>query len=1211
MNIICDRKILYYRIMRYSSITLVVLLVAIDLCFSASGKAQGILDRRASILAKEKPLTNIFKELNEQTAVQFIYSVGPATDKQVTFKARDQRLGDILDKLFEGKDLAYEVMGERLVIKQVQQQQVSGRVLDKAGEPVPGVTVSVQDGRQATTTDAGGNFRLNVANNAVLLFRMMGFKDHTESVNARSTITVTLEESVNELSEVVVNTGYQAIDRRKFTGAATTVKASDAVRAGVPDVSRMLEGQAAGVSVQNVSGTFGAAPKIRVRGATSITGDNKPLWVVDGVILEDIVNISNDQLSTGDASTLLGSSVAGLNPDDIESFQILKDAAATSLYGARAMNGVILITTKKGKAGLPPTISYTGNFTSYLKPSYSQFDIVNSYDQMSVFAEMERKGWLDYADLINNASGGVYAKLAHSLRYTDGGSMPPPVENSVEGRRAFLDRYVYANTDWFDVLFKNSFMQEHSLSLTSGGEKSQMYYSTSYLQDNGWSMGNGVKRFTGNIRGDFKVSDKLSVGLLTTGSVRDQQAPGTLGQQSNPVTGEVSRDFDINPFSYALNNTRTLTPYDQNGNLEYFTMNYSPFNIINELENNTIDLKMIDFKLQGEVKYKLPKNINYSFLGSYRYVSTGQEHKIRENSNMPMAYRAGTSFSGMPENTTIADANRFLYLDPADPDGRPVSVLPYGGLYITNDDFLKSYYLRNSFDWDKTFNQVHVVRAFASQELRFLDRTTKGFTGYGYQYDKGGVPYIDPNAIKSSVEGSQNYYDMEVYRDRYVAFAGNAAYSYKGKYQFNGTLRYDGSNQMGESNTARWLPTWNLSGSWNVDEEDFMKQQTLINSLTLRATYGLTASMGSATNSSLVVRSSTTKRAYATDMESVLDIIYNTNNDLTWEKQYETNIGIDMSMLSRRLQVSLDLYQRDGFDLIGLIRTAGIGGEALKYANYADMKSKGVELLLRADVIKKEHWGWKVQLTNAYNTGKITRLVNEPLIWNLVSTVGGAKLNYPARGLFSIDFQKLNEEKGIPMYLNENGDASNNVYLQSIFTDYLKYEGPVDPTFTGGFFNTFNYKNFTASVLFTYSAGNKVRLNPIYKNSYNDLDAMSYDFLNRFVIPYSTATPSIPDIRNESGLDGDQVYNAYNYSTERVANGGFIRLKQVTLGYNFPKTMAGRLGLQTLQLNLVSNNLWLLYADKKLNGQDPEFYGSGGVALPIPRQFTLSLKTNF
>ncbi|WP_437918044.1 SusC/RagA family TonB-linked outer membrane protein [Sphingobacterium sp. LRF_L2] len=1198
--------------MRFSIATLTVLLVTFSLGFSFDSNAQGVLNRSASIEASHESRASILKELSRQTKVQFIYSELEDIRTPVSVKATRQPLKLILEQML-GKELTYELVGQRVVIRQLPpaiQVRVQGLVTDANGNTLAGVNVGVKGERTATATDENGLYSITATSRDVLVFRMMGYNDTEIAVGTKQTINVTMRERMNELTEVVINTGYQSIDRKKFTGAAATIKAADAQRAGVPDISRMLEGQAAGVSVQNVSGTFGAAPKIRVRGATSITGDNKPLWVIDGVILEDIVNVSNDQLSTGDPSTLLGSSVAGLNPDDIESFQILKDAAATSLYGARAMNGVILITTKKGRSNVPSSISYTGNFTTFLKPSYSQFDIVNSYDQMSVYAEMERKGWLDYANMANNSDGGVYTKMAQGLLFTNNGSGLPVVENSVAGRRAFLERYVYANTDWFDVLFKNSLQQEHSLSLTSGSERSQQYYSTSYLQDDGWSIGNGVRRFTGNVRSDFNINERLSLGLITTGSVRDQQAPGSLGQRSNPVTGEVSRDFDINPFSYALNTTRTLTPYDENGNLEYFTMNYAPFNILHELQNNSIDLRMIDFKVQGEVKYKLPKKVNYTFLGSYRYVSTAQKHRIQESSNMAMAYRAGTVYSGQPENSTIIDGNRFLYTDPTDPDGRPVTVLPYGGFYLTNNDGLKSYYLRNSFDWNKEFGSSHNLRAFLSQELRYLDRTTDAFTGYGYQFARGGVPYVDPNAIKREVEGNLSYYNASVFSDRHLAFAGNAAYSYQGRFQFNGTVRYDGSNQMGESATARWLPTWNLSGSWNVDEEAFMKNQDFFNTLTLRATYGLTASMGAATNSSLVVRSASTPRPYLTEVEPVLNIIYNPNNALTWEKQYETNIGIDASMFNRRIQFSLDLYNRDGFDLIGLIRTAGVGGEALKYANYADMNSKGIELLIKADVIKRDNWGWKTQLTNAINTGKITRLSSEPSIWNLVTSIGGAKQGFPYRGLFSIDFERLNAEQGTPLYVNEDGTTSNNVYLQSLYTDYLKYEGPVDPTFNGGFFNSFNYKNFSASFLVTYSAGNKIRLNPIFKNSYSDMEAMSYDFLNRFVLPNDEGTPSIVEIRNESQLPGDQVYNAYNYSTERVADGGFIRLKQVMLSYQSPQKFVEKLGLKTLSLSIVGNNLWLIYADKKLNGQDPEFYGSGGVAMPLPRQFTLSLKTN-
>src|SRR5690606_22568140 len=196
----------------------------------------------------------------------------------------------------------------------------------------------------------------------------------------------------------------------------TRVNAKDAERNGVPEISRMLEGQVAGVAVQNVSGTFGAAPKIRVRGATSLSGENKPLWVVDGIILEDLVNISNEALSTGDANTLIGSSVAGLNPDDIESFTILKDAAATAMYGARAMNGVIVVTTKKGRnTDGKPNVNYSGNFTTYLKPNYDQFDIMNSAEQMSILLELDNKGYFNHSSVSRSSSGGIFAKMYNKM----------------------------------------------------------------------------------------------------------------------------------------------------------------------------------------------------------------------------------------------------------------------------------------------------------------------------------------------------------------------------------------------------------------------------------------------------------------------------------------------------------------------------------------------------------------------------------------------------------------------------------------------------------------------------------------------------------------------------------------------------------------------------------------------------------------------------
>jgi TonB-linked SusC/RagA family outer membrane protein len=1196
----------FYKKRKLKLTTLLTLLIALYMAMPAAYAS-------ADQSNKTEKLESVLKKMEQQYRVSFVYDATEISkDLDINVSSNEKTVDAALQQL-NNYGIGYRIVGNKVILKKNGQKKTSaniivkGRVLEKSGnttESVPGVTVLEKGTRNAVSTAPNGDFQISVKEGATLVFSAIGYKTKEVVIGSQTNIQVLIESDISNLKEVVV-TGYQTIEKKLFTGASATISGADAKRDGIADVSRMLEGRVAGVSVQNVSGTFGAAPKIRIRGATSITGENKPLWVVDGIILEDVVNISNEQLSTGDPSTLLGSAVAGLNPNDIESFQILKDATATSLYGARAMNGVILITTKKGRAG-KTTVSYVGNYSTYLKPNYSTFDILNSYDQMSVYSQLQREGFLNYANVSRAENGGVYAKLAQGI--TNG-----TILNTPDSRSSFLNRYAQANTNWFDVLFKNSLLQEHSLSVSTGTDKSQTYYSTSYLNDNGWTIGDKVKRFTGNINTNFVLSPKVQLGFITRGSIRDQRAPGSLGRTGNPITGEYSRDFDINPFSYAINTSRTLTPYDENGNLEYFTRNYAPFNILNELQNNTLDLTQVDLSMQALFKVQINKHLKYAFDGSYRYTKSSQEHKVRENSNMAQAYRADY-------DATVRANNRFLYRDPDNANAEPVVVLPAGGFYYTVDDYLVSYFLRNTLNWDQTFANDHRVGLFVAQQIQYANRQNRSFTGYGYQFDKGGVPFIDPNIIKQAVEGNFNYYSITNRYDRFAAFVADGTYSYKEKYNLKGTVRYDGSNLLGESRQARWLPTWNVSGSWNVDEENFMKNVPVIDALKLRAGYGLVASYGTATNSSLVLQSGSTRRPYLSEVESTLYIAGLENSELTWEKQYETNLGIDINLFKNRLTLSADVYSRKGFDLIGRIRTSGIGGEQLKVANYADLDTKGLEFTLGGTILKKQNFGWKTQLTFGFSKGKITNLQSEPNIFDLIGPDGGPKEGYPTRGLFSIDFQKLADYKanhglaGVPIFINESGIQSNNVYLQDPNTSFLKYEGPVDPLVTGGLYNNFNYKSFTLSALVTFSAGNKVRLNPVYKNQYSDLDALPNEFLSRYVLPgdeQTTFIPAIADPRAISALSGAYPYNAYNYSSARVADGGFVRLKQVSLGYTLPTKYITKLGLNNASLNLVANNPWLIYADKKLNGQDPEFFSSGGVALPIPRQYTLSVKVGF
>ena len=494
----------------------------------------------------------------------------------------------------------------------------------------------------------------------------IGMKAQEVSIKP-GTMKIVMQPDAEVLDEVVV-TGMTKVDKRLFTGAADRLTAASVKLDGLPDISRGLEGRSAGVSVQNVSGTFGTAPKIRVRGATSIYGNSKPLWVVDGVIMDDVVEVSADQLSSGDAVTLISSAIAGLNADDIESFQILKDGSATSIYGARAMSGVIVVTTKQGKAGTS-RLSYTGEFTMRMKPSYRNFNLMNSQDQMGIYKEMRDKGDLNFASVYRASNSGVYGKMYQLNNWYDKTNGMYGLAQTPEAQNAYLREAEYRNTDWFDLLFSNAIMMNHSVSYATGTEKSTSYVSVSAMVDPGWMLQNKVQRYTANLNNSYKIVKDLSLNVIANASYRQQKAPGTLGQSSDAASGTVSRGFDINPYSYALNTSRTLDPN------EYYMRNYSDFNIFNELNANNISLDVIDLKFQAELKWKLFRKLELSALGALKYSATSQEHKIRENSNQALAYRA-------MGDGTIINRNSWLYKDPDDPYALPVSILPKGGFII-------------------------------------------------------------------------------------------------------------------------------------------------------------------------------------------------------------------------------------------------------------------------------------------------------------------------------------------------------------------------------------------------------------------------------------------------------------------------------------------------------------------------------------------------
>ena len=511
------------------------------------------------------------------------------------------------------------------------------------------------------------------------------------------------------------------------------------------------------------------------------------------------------------------------------------------------------------------------------------------------------------------------------------------------------------------------------------------------------------------------------------------------------------------------------------------------------------------------------------------------------------------------------------------------------------------------------------MNLFGGMEVNSVQRQQSWFRGWGMQYSMGEIPHYAYQVFKKGSEEGTEYYSLVNSLMRSVAFFANGTYSYMGRYTINGTIRYEGTNKLGKTTSARWLPTWNVSGAWNVHEENWFKPAYPAGSfLSLKASYSLTADRGpaSVTNSRVVIKSETPWRPSAGDQESALYVADLANAALTYEKKHEFNVGAAVGFIDNRINVEFDWYKRNNYDLIGPVTTQGIGGQIIKFGNIASMESSGVEFTLSTVNISTKNFKWTTDFIYSHATNKVTSLENRQRIIDLVSGTGFALEGYPVRSIFSIPFEGLNE-KGLPTFKDQDGNVTTTgIYFQEREKiDFLEYSGTADPTDFGSFGNTFQWKGLKLNIFLTYSFGNVVRMDPVFRKGYTDLTSMPREFRNRWVIPGDENVTTIPVLASKELVKEDSnlsyAYNAYNYSTERIAKGDFIRLKEVSLSYDFPKKWVQAMKMSTLSLKVQATNLALLYADKKLNGQDPEFFNTGGVAAPVPKQFTMTLRIGF
>ena len=922
------------------------------------------------------------------------------------------------------------------------------------------------------------------------------------------------------------------------------------------------------------------------RGQTSINQEVKPLWVLNGVILQDEIDLKPEDLVSEDAKLLIASAIPGLTAESIESFRVLKDASATAVYGPRAIAGVVEVVTKKGAAGTS-SFTYTNESTFRLIPTYDQYNIMNSQEQMSVIQELMQGGHYEFQNVVTQKNKGIVGRM-YELFYELDRQGNSRELNTEAGRRAYLQEAERRNTNWFKQLFQTSVMQNHTLSFSSGNEKSTYYASLSLLSDPGWQKGNKLTQYATNLNANYNLSSKVRLGLITDLSYRDQTTPIQDG------------------YNYALNHSRTLNAKD------YYTTNYAPYNIFNEMDNAYIDTDIATLRIQGQLSWKITPKIEAILMGAIRYQNNTQKTEYKENSNWVLSYRA------MP-NTTVRDNNTNLYKDPNDPFALPVVVLPKGGIREKIDKTSLANNLRATLSYKDTFAEgLHSIALFGGFEMDNAKNTNDLNRNYGLLYNAGNYASFSYLMFKKLQEEFRNYYTVADTENNNQAFFANASYTLKGRYTANGTLRYDASNAFGPSRYLRWMPTWNAGLKWDVSQENFFASLKPLSHLSLKASFGVTAVAPSVSNSLAQLYINNPWRN-STQRELGLEIQNIANHDLTYEKNQELNIGADLGFLDDRINLSVEWFHRHSYDLIGDIVTQGTGGFTTKKGNMAQMRIRGLEIGLETTNLKTADFSWKTSFIYSRAKNEITELLTTPTIRDMIgystsatSQGGFARAGYPLKSIFSVPFNGLND-RGLPTFLNEHDQSTiGGIRFDSRNVDFLKYAGTLIPTDKGSFSNTFHYKGISLGVVLTYSYGNVVRLRKL-SNIYTDYGIVPRELNNRWQFAGDETKTNIPVVyttfmQNAYGYNEiSQAYNTYDYSDIRIAKGDNIRLKEISLGYTFDKDFLRETRIRQLSVKLQATNLALLYADKRLNGDDPDYLVNGYTPIS-PKRLIFTLR---
>lgn len=1048
-----------------------------------------------------------------------------------------------------------------------------------------------------TITDMDGKFSISVPEKVTRIHcSYIGFEEQAIALlRDKKSYRIVLQPSAHTLADVVV-TGYQTLERRKLTAAISKVELSDAMVGATKSIDQALAGQIAGVAVTNTSGAPGAPARIRIRGTASLNGTQDPLWVLDGMPLEgtDIPKL-DDTKSDNDIVNIGQSSIAGLSPNDIESITILKDAAATAIYGARAANGVIVVTTKRGRTG-KPVINFNTKLTYTPNLDTSRLNLLNAEEKVNLELQLMSEPTYLLFGLIPTSvyeeKGGVATvlkkyDLLDTFREEGWNGLSPEAQNAITRLKSI-------NTNWNDILFRDAFTQEYNLSISGGSEKVTYYNSLGYTKENGNVPGVSFSRFNLTSKTSYQINRLLKIGISVFANRRKNQ---TFLTDSQGLTNPVYYSRIANPY---------FEPFDQDHNYIY------DYEVV---AGSVTDLNQ-GFNIYEERANTSKESINTAINSIF-------DAELRFNDQWKLTSQIGVQWEQLSQEE-FAGMNSFNIRNQREKHTYPVDevtkyIIPEGGMLKTTNSTTSQITWKIQGEYKNTFKDIHDIQIMAGSEIRKNWYENAASTGYGY--DPKTLTFKNLNLREQDLNDwklkSKSYTE-----NAFASFFANGSYTLKSRYTLGGSIRMDGSDLFGVDKKYRFLPIYSVSGMWRLSNEPYISQLKWIDNLAFRLSYGLQGNIDK-TTSPFLVGSYGYVNIIPGEDEDNITINSAPNSKLRWEKTASYNAGIDFSVLNQSINLSVDYYYRKGSDLIGAKMLPLENGFTSMTVNWASMENKGVEVNLQTRNITTKDFSWYTSFNFAYNQNKVLKVMTQKT--QATPSLEG----YPVGAIFALKTKGINPDTGQILLENKEGKGVTiEEFLQMTPTgdgyyDYgisatdqerelYSYIGTSDAPYTGGFMNTFNYRNWELNLNFSYNLGAHIKTTPSYYMEVDPARNLNKDILDRWT-PENTdgkfpalATPNRNPADYRAFSDKRYLYNALDIWVKKLS---YVRLQNIRLAYHVPSEWLHKVSIGGATVGLEARNLFVFGTSYK-NYMDPESMGNL-YSTPIPKSVTFNLSLNF